>query len=230
MGETAPLARLTEASLALDPAARLNEAARNIWYVLGDVGVVDDARAHHWDVTPIHEAAHAVAYTLAEQDVAVVHYFPFGPVGDVLGYCRLVGERKGRRRPAVDLVRELGPNPAARDVVASFAGTVAEIRYDPRRAYGGFAGDRDTAEKMCKAFAELEWSDRYDLHGWAWAEACRMFQSQEVWAATIEVADRLKGSTSFNARVSGAIIRKTVAKHCPNGWAWSVPPLAEGLP
>lgn len=225
MDEPAPLARLTEASLALDPIVRLSEASLNVWYVLGDIGVVDDALAHHWATTPVHEAAHAVAHVLAGSEAGTVHYFPFGPVNGALGYYRSKGERKGRRVLVSDLVDQHGAVAVARSVVGMYAGTVAELRYDPRRAASGFFGDRQSAASVCVNFEDMGLADRDDLQAWAWSEACRMFQSQDVWAATIELADRLRASKSFRARVSGPVIQKSVARHCPNGWAWRAAPI-----
>jgi len=145
-----PLARLTDSSLVLDPIERLSEAALNIWYVLGDVGAVEDELSHHWDVTPIHEAAHAVAHTLAGLPAGSLHYFPFGPVNGALGYYVAKGERKGRRVLVNDMIDQLGSEGSAKYLVGMYAGTVAEIRHDPRRAASGFRKDTRDAEALSR--------------------------------------------------------------------------------
>ena len=73
-------------------------------------------------------------------------------------------------------------------------------------------------------------ADRYGIQTWAWGEACRMFLRTEVWGATTELANRLRGSKAIFARVSGPVIEKTVARHCPEGWEWSAAPVKVSMP
>ncbi|WP_018182130.1 hypothetical protein [Kaistia granuli] len=226
MAELPPLARLTDASLTLGPIERLQEASRNIWYVLDDVGQVVDGLAHHWDVTPVHEAAHAVAHTLAGLPAGSLHYFPFGAINGVLGYYVAKGERKGRRVLVSAMIDQMGLDGSLKYLVGVYAGTVAEIRHDPRRAASGFQKDSRDAEALCHGLEDKGLADRHGIQAWAWAEACRMFQAPEVWCATTALADRLRGSKAIMARVSGPAIEKIVARHCPDGWAWTASPLA----
>ncbi|MFG1289798.1 hypothetical protein [Xanthobacter versatilis] len=59
-------------SLTQNPLDRLAEASSNLHWALADLDSLHDPEAamdHHWDVTPVHEAAHAVAGTLAGRSV-----------------------------------------------------------------------------------------------------------------------------------------------------------------
>jgi len=203
----------------MDPVARLREASRNIWYVLGDVGDYGegwDELMHHLDCTPVHEAGHAVVYALAGRTVKSVSV-PFAPSKTQCGVCRV----DGVAGTAPEILEALGGAGYCRAVVASYAGGVAELRYNPARVFGGMKADRDFAERMCKDFERMDCGERYELQEAAWQEACKMFQHEAVWAATMEIAERLKRSTSINARVSGGAVHSIVRKHLPSGWEWT---------
>lgn len=212
-------ANLTAASLTMDPIERLREASQNIWYVLSDVGDYgggwDEVR-HHLDCTPVHEAGHAVAYALAGQTVKSVSV-AFIPSKTRCGICRV----DGVAGTAPEIIDAIGGAGYCRTVVATYAGGLAELRYNPARVFGGMKADRDSAERLCKDFERMDCGERYELQDAAWQEACKMFQHEAVWAATIEIADRLKRSNSMNARVSGGAVHSIVKKHLPDGWQWS---------
>jgi hypothetical protein len=213
---------LSEASLDLTPHARLAEAAENVFYALTDVGTVENEWGHHLHTTPVHEAGHAVAYVLAGRTVKHVRFSLFGIRRDALGECLLAGPRI---RVISDMVEEFGVVGVTRYLVGTFAGPVAELRYDPRRVAGGHRKDKESAEKLCKALDyELGLAERFELHEWAWRETCRMFSDDRVWTATEEIANRLKQSRAIIWKVTGSVIHKIINRHLPNGWEWSEAP------
>lgn len=223
---------LTEAAIALDPIARLQEAAQNSFYVLQDFpeylgqdfpeSLGNDVRAHwrhHWQVTPLHEAGHSVAAVLAGRELRDVCVYVW-PKPDSLGMCRTTGPK---RQKWADLLRQIGASGMAREVVSTFAGPVAELRFDPRLVHSGLQRDKQRAEAICKFAEATGIGDRYEWHDTAWQEACRMFQEPQVWAATLEVTERLRQSTAraqLQGRVTGRKVAEIVAKHLPGGWDW----------
>lgn len=172
---------------------------------------------HHWDTTPVHEAGHAVAHVLSGRLVKSVSIEAF-PAGKTLGMCLVDGPRK---IAADALLALLGGAKFCRAVVASYAGPVAELRYNPARVFSGMRGDASSIEGMCKAYEALDCGDSYELQTAAWQKACRMFQSDAVWAATLEIAGRLKASHGLRPRISGKVVHSIVARHLPDGWGWS---------
>jgi hypothetical protein len=218
--ETQPYLR--PESLAMSGRKRLQEAAEYFGYTAADVGSVPNEWRHHMDVTPIHEAAHAIAHALEGRNVRDVKVWWFAPSKDKLGVCRLE-DHTGQRDAAAE-IRFLGTAGALKSIVGSYAGPVAELRYDPRRVHSGLQGDVDYVMAVALALEKLRiYSVGYVLD-WCWREACRMFLDERVWAATAEIAARLKQSRSHPARVSGGAVHTIVRKHLPDGWDWPSPP------
>jgi hypothetical protein len=212
-------AYLSADSLSLDPLARLAEAAGNIWYVLENVGEVDDEIRHHLKTTPVHEAGHAVAHALAGHPIKYVKYGLFGINTTALGICVLDGPSHVR---LVDLLNTVGITSVTKMVVGFYGGPVAELRYDPRRVASGHRQDNEEAVKLCKALDyNLGLVNRHELQEWAWREACRMFSDERIWAATMEIADRLQRSTAITSTIRGTTIHNIVERHVPGGWQWS---------
>lgn len=217
--------RLRFASLTMSGVKRLREAERNVHYLLMDCDNEVDELRHHADVTPIHEAGHAVAFTLGAATVRDVRYWPFGSHRGFLGECRLV-ERGAGGIPVKKYLRKRGRDNIIREIVSTFAGPMAEIRRNPSRAASGARGDLDVAEDMLKCVDQNGFGCRFALHEWAWREASRMMADDHVYAAVREIADRLSRSRSYPRCVSGGAVRTVVTRHLPTGWAWSMPPAA----
>ena len=203
--------------LDLTPLDRLTAAARvGHRYVRSNFGEVEDEEAHARAVTSIHEAGHAVAMTLAGARVTVV--YGFAPNGCSVLQAREEGE---------SLLH------ICRGIPAIYAGPVAELRHDPRRVWSGMstkpylsggrvvAGDMHRAEAIAVAFDRL--CKPPFLLRLAWREACRMMADPDVWAAVTEIAAKLDKSRAARPSLSGATVRKIVAKHLPNGWDWLPP-------
>lgn len=221
--------RLTTASLSLDGLQRLDEASSNVFYILEDVGSVVCEIHHHYEVTPVNEAGHAVAYSLAGRAVQAIKISIFRNVRRGLGgECRLYGPMGERSLDSAIAI--YGLDAVFRDIVGTYAGGVAELRYDARRAHSGRKTDAQIAEQICKALDYAGHTERFECQRWAWRETCRMFSDPAVWAATVEIADRLKSSRALTvASVTGGVVRKIIARHLPDGWEWSEPPLGQTL-
>ncbi len=144
----AELPRLCHASLELDPVARLREAAENVFYVLTDIGgqhARTDENRRYNEATPVHEAGHAISFTLAGRRVLEISFKPLGSRGH-LGNCRVEGDGHIN---ALTLSKTIGRYGMAREVVGCFAGPVAELRFDPRRVFSGLESDRRSVDALC---------------------------------------------------------------------------------
>lgn len=215
-------------SLTQDPIERLREAAGNLWWALADIEALapeSEALDHHFDVTPIHEAGHAIAATLAGRNikhVTIWHPFARWVKADACGFVEYDDWEADRGPVAMaKIAGRLGPQALVLDMVQTYAGPAAEVRHNPRCAASGKSGDFDQAER-CAKWLEMERGlDSFALQDWAWAEACRMMADTGVWAAVTAVADRLKVSQALPPKTSGGFVRSCVRKHVPAGWAWS---------
>lgn len=215
-------------SLAQDPLERLAEASGNLWWALADIeapATQTEALEHHFDVTPIHEAGHAVAATLAGRKVK--HVTVWHPVarwgkGNASGLVECDDwEPDGGSAAMAKIAARLGPQALVLDMVQTYAGPAAEIRHNPRCAASGKEGDFDNAER-CAKWLEMERGlDRFALQDWAWSEACRMMADSRVWRAVEAIADRVRTSTALPPRTSGGYVRSCVRKSLPEGWIWS---------
>lgn len=219
-------------SLAQDPLERLAEAAGNLWWALVDESPPasqEEALSHHFETTPVHEAGHAVAATLAGRNVQYVTiWHPFARWTRT-GACGLVecddwesdATKSPLQIPLEKIAARFGLKSLVHDLVQTYAGPAAEIRHDPRCVASGKQGDFDNAERCAKWLDAERGLDSFALQEWAWSEACRMMADPNVWAAVTAVADRLKASQALPPKTSGGFIRSTVRKHLPAGWAWS---------
>lgn len=215
-------------SLTQDPIERLREAAGNLWWAVADIGELvteSEALEHHFDVTPIHEAGHAIAATLAGRNIKCVtiwHPFARWRKTEACGFVECDDWASDSGPVALaKIAARLGPQALVLDMVQTYAGPAAEVRHNPRCAASGKEGDFDQAEKCAKWLDMTHGIDSHALQDWAWSEACRMMADPNVWGAVTAVADRLKASQVLPPKTSGGFVRSTVRKHLPNGWAWS---------
>jgi hypothetical protein len=149
------------------------------------------ALRHDHDVVPVHEAGHAVAFVLAGEQVRDVRCWLHTSDGTCAGEAR---HMKHGRHTVDEYLRDFGRDQSIREVVSILAGSAAELRYNPERLAEGKLWDLDSLYDHLLAL----WFHGDDanelLHTWAWNEACRMFADDRVWAATLELADRLSAS------------------------------------
>lgn len=218
--------------------ARLVEAESDPYYVVRDEILPDDTGAgiaayfHHRQATSIHEAGHAVAAVLAGMPVKAVYVFPSGSKGNA---GRVTFDMRPYRQLAVRLFVR-GARSLAKEIVVSFAGPVAELRFHPAHVFSGAKGDREIAEVISKFAEEWRIGDRFEWFDGGWREACRMFRDERVWAAATEIADSLENSMAWDfsnaevpvARMRGTRVHRIVARHLPDGWDW--PGIYSSLP
>ena len=215
-------------SLAQDPLERLAEASTNLWWAVADVQALTtqlEVIEHHFDVTPVHEARHAVAATLVGRNVKhVMMWHPFArwPTAEACGLVECDDWEPNCGAIAMDEVaHRFGPEALVLDMVQTYAGPAAEIRHNPSCVASGKSGDFEHADR-CAKWLEMERGlDRFALQNWAWAEACSMMADPNVWAAVTAIGNRLKGSQSLPPKTSGGFVRSCVRKHVPAGRAWS---------
>lgn len=173
----------------------------------------------HTETTPVHEAGHAVAMTLTGRRVRDLRVFAV-PRADALGMVR--PEPLGLTVSAAARSPTFGPHGLARELVMTFAGPAAELRYDPSRYHSGRKGDWASAQDVAFNLHDLGYGNMFTYLRSALVEAHLMMMDERVWAAVTEIADAIK-VRSFErvAAMSGKRISAIVQKHLPDGWPWS---------
>lgn len=185
----------------------------------------------------VHEAGHAVAAVLAGRRIRDVVVLSAGR-GMTAG---------GQSRPHFDL--EVGGNLTAgyllRGIVQTYAGPVAELRFNPAFEFDGCGDDLDSNElyagllhemtvngvsdgdeilRRVQAAGRTRLDSRRPFLVPAWQQACAMFLDERVWQVTMKVADYLhRRAPAARLRIEGDKVARWVREGIPEGWKWDEP-------